>query len=51
MSGILQYLRMHVYWDKLPISRINEELDADGEFLRAATRTQVEAQVKGFLHF
>jgi NAD(P)H-dependent FMN reductase len=51
MSGILQYLRMHVYWDKLPISRINEELDADGEFLRAATKAQVEAQINGFLHF
>ena len=51
MSGILQYLRMHVYWDKLPISRINEELDAEGEFLRVATRAQVEAQISGFLHF
>lgn len=51
MSGILQYLRMHVYWDKLPISRINEELDAGGEFLRPVTQAQVEAQIDGFLRF
>ena len=51
MSGILQYLRMHVYWDKLPISRISEEIDADGELLRPVTKAQVEAQIDGFLRF
>lgn len=51
MSGILQYLRMHVYWDKLPISRISEELDAAGELVRPVTKAQVEAQIDGFLRF
>lgn len=49
MTGILQYLHMHVYWDKLPISRINEEMDNTGQLLKPATRAAIEAQVDGFM--
>lgn len=51
MTGILQYLRMHVYWDKLPISRINEEMDKEGQMINAATTTAMKAQIDGFLRF
>ena len=49
MTGILQYLHMHVYWDKLPLSRIKEEIDAEGKLHRSITLTQIEAQIAGWL--
>ena len=51
MTGILQYLRVNVYWDKLPLSRINEEIDADGSLLKPTTKAVMEAQIDGFLKF
>lgn len=51
MTGILQYLRVHVYWDKLPLSRIGEELDAEGNLLKQATRLVIDNQVNGFLAY
>ena len=51
MTGILQYLHMHVYWDKIPLSRINEEIDAGSNLLKPATRAAIEAQIDGFLAF
>jgi len=51
MTGILQYMHMHVYWDKLPISRIKEEIDADGKPLKEITMCQINAQIDGFLEF
>jgi len=49
MSTILQYLRMDVYWDKLPLSRISDELDGDGNLLMSGTRELINAQISGFL--
>lgn len=49
MTGILHYLRMHVYWNKLPLSRVTEEIGADGQLLKPATATAIRAQVEGFL--
>ena len=51
MTGILQYMHMNVYWDKLPISRINEEIDAHGNLLRNVTACQVSAQIEGFMGY
>ncbi len=51
MTGVLQYLRVAVYWDKLPISRINEELNAEGRLLKPETDTVIRNQVQGFLQF
>lgn len=51
MTGILQYMHVHVYWDKLPLSRISEEIDADGRLLKPTTEAVVRAQVDGFLKF
>ena len=50
LTGILNYLKMHVYHDKLPISIINKVMDEEGKFgeeqLRACT-----IQVEGFIEF
>jgi NAD(P)H-dependent FMN reductase len=50
LTGILNYLKMHVYHDKLPISIITKVMDEQGNFneeqLRACTK-----QVEGFLEF
>jgi len=51
MTNILHYLRMHVHYNKLPLSRINEEMDADGNFLNDATRRAIEEQVSSFLDY
>lgn len=51
MTGILQYLHMHVFWNKLPLSRISEEMDAGGRLRKPATEAAVKAQVEGFLSF
>src|SRR3954471_15557003 len=51
MTGILQYLHVHVYWDKLPLSRISEEVDADGKLVKPSTESVIKAQIEGFLKF
>lgn len=50
LTGVLQYLKMHVYHDKLPISSVTKTFlssDAFIESQQAASRRQVE----GFLNF
>lgn len=49
MTTVLQYLQMHVYWNKLPLSRINEEISAEGKLLKEETSAAIEAQISGFL--
>ena len=51
MTGILNYLHINVFWDKLPLSRINDEIDEAGNMLIPATRKAIEAQIDGFLAF
>lgn len=51
MTGILQYLHMAVYWDKLPLSRINEELGPDGRLAKPATEATIDAQIRGFVEW
>jgi len=50
LTGILQYLKMHVYHDKLPISIVNKVMDPEGNFSEAQMKACI-AQVKGFLEF
>lgn len=51
MTNILHYLKMHVLYNKLPLSRINEEVDMEGNILKPATRLVIEQQVEEFLKF
>jgi chromate reductase len=50
LTGILNYLKMHVYHDKLPISIVNRVMDHDGHFSEAQMKACI-AQVDGFLEF
>lgn len=51
MTNILNYLKVQVFWNKVPISRIVEEIDESGVFIQDGTRKAVEEQVMGFLSF
>lgn len=51
LSNILHYLKMHVHYNKLPISKINEELQEDGSFKHESTRINIAQQVDAFMQF
>jgi len=51
MTNILHYLHVSVFWNKVPISRIGQEVDDSGALRSAATRKTIEEQVAGFLNF
>ncbi len=51
MTNILHYLRVNVLYNKLPISRINEEIDMEGNILKPATQLVIEQQIEEFLKF
>ena len=50
LTGILNYLKMHVYHNKLPISIVNLVMDAEGKFNENQMKA-CEEQVDGFLKF
>jgi chromate reductase len=51
MTNILNYLRVQVFYNKIPISRINEEIDLAGNLLKETTAAAIAAQVEAFLKF
>jgi len=51
MTNILHYLKVHVLYNKLPISRINEEVSEEGQLLKPATAKAVNEQIQEFLNF
>jgi NAD(P)H-dependent FMN reductase len=51
MTNILHYLRMHILYNKIPISRINEEIGENGEVLKPTTLQAIETQIDEFLKF
>lgn len=51
MTNILHYLKMHVFYDKIPLSRINEEINDKGEMLKPATAAVIKKQIEEFLKF
>lgn len=51
MTNILHYLKMNVHYNKLPLSRINEELDSEGRFLHERTLAAITEQVEGFVAY
>lgn len=51
MTNILHYLKMNVHYNKLPISRINEEMDESGKFLNHATRLAIADQLNSFMEY
>jgi NAD(P)H-dependent FMN reductase len=51
MTNILHYLKAHVLFNKLPISRINEEISDAGEVLKPVTHRVIQQQIDEFLNF
>lgn len=51
MTNILNYLKMNVLYNKVPISRINSEFDQEGQILIPATQNVINTQIEEFLKF
>jgi len=50
LTGVLQYLKMHVFYNKLPISVVHKLLDANGQFPEEQVKV-CRLQVEGFIKF
>lgn len=51
MTGILHYLKMNIFYNKLPLSRIREEMNNEGAFLKAGTIQAIDEQIAGFVKY
>lgn len=51
MTNILHYLRMNVFYNKLPLSKINDELDGQGAFKHELTINSIREQITGFVQY
>ena len=51
MTNILHYLKMNVHYNKLPISKINSELNEAGEFLNPVTTKAIAEQIEEFMAY
>lgn len=51
LTNILNYLKINVYHNKLPISRVDTLLDANGNLSDTETQKVIDWQLEGFLNF
>ena len=51
MTNIMNYLKLNVFYNKIPLSRINEELDMEGNLLKEDTVKVINNQIEEFLKF
>lgn len=51
LTNILNYLKVNVYHNKLPISRVDTLMDANGSIADEETKKVIDMQVDGFLKF
>lgn len=51
LTNILHYLKINIYHNKLPISKVDTLMDANGLLTDAETQKVIEMQVDGFLKF
>ena len=51
MTNIFHYLKMNVHYNKLPLSRINEELNDRDGFSNAGTEQAIRQQIEEFLKY
>jgi chromate reductase len=51
LTNILNYLKINVYHNKLPISRVDTLLDSTGGLSDMDTQKAIEIQLEGFLKF
>lgn len=51
MTNILNYLKVQVLYNKIPLSRINTELDEAGQLRHESTKNTISQQVDEFIKF
>lgn len=51
MTNILHYLKMNVHYNKLPLSKINEEMDVNGLFFNQGTIKAIQDQIDEFIAY
>jgi len=51
MTNILHYLRMNVLYNKIPLSKINEEISKAGDILIPATQKAIHQQIEEFIKY
>lgn len=51
LTNILNYLKINVFYNKIPLSRINEEIDKEGNLLKEETVKLINIQLDEFLKF
>lgn len=50
-TNMCHYLKMHVYYNKLLLSNINQLMDANGTLISEQTQMDIQYQLDGFLQF
>jgi len=51
LTNILNYLKVNVYYNKLPISRVDTLMDVEGNMIDQETIKVIGEQIEGFLKF
>jgi|SRR5690606_15302446 len=51
LTSILHYLKMNVFYNKIPISKINEELSSSGQWIKPETKELIRNQTEAFLKY
>jgi NAD(P)H-dependent FMN reductase len=51
MTSILHYMKVHVLYNKVLLSRITEEIDNDGNIVKPETAALINQQIEDFLKF
>ncbi len=51
LNGVLQYLKVNVYHNKLPISAVSKVITPDLEVVNPESKAAIEQQLKGFIAF
>ncbi len=51
LTGVLQYLKMHVFYNKLPVSLVDKVVVDDGSFINDDQAKACTEQLKSFLSF
>ena len=51
MTNILHYLKMNVFYNKLPLSRINDEMNTEGALQNDGTITAIRQQIEEFIKY
>jgi len=51
LTGVLNHMKMPVHWNKLPISKVSNEFNAENKFQNAITLKVVEQQIDEFITF